>query len=60
MRYRPRFDEWELDFRLIVNDDQIPTEIIRSILEHAGKHEGLGDYRPKYGRFEVIKFEEVK
>ena len=55
MRYRPRFDEWELDFRLIVNDEQIPTEVIKEILDHAGNHEGIGDYRPKYGRFKVEK-----
>lgn len=59
MRYRPRFDEWELDFKLIVNDDQIPTEVIKEILNHAGNHEGIGDYRPKYGRFTVTRFEEV-
>ena len=60
MRYRPRFDEWELDFGLIVNDDQIPTEVLKAILEHAGNHEGIGDYRPKYGRFAVTRFEESK
>ena len=60
MRYRPRFDEWKLDFRIVVNDDQIPTEVIKGILDHAGNHEGIGDYRPKFGRFIVTKFEEVK
>ena len=57
MRYRPRFDEWELEFRLVDNDSQIPTGVLREILDHAGNHEGIGDYRPKYGRFVVTKFE---
>ena len=60
MRYRPRFDDWALDFKLIVNDDQIPVEVLKGILDHAGNHEGIGDYRPKYGRFMVTKFEEIK
>lgn len=55
-RYRPRFDDWRLDFKLIVKDLQIPEEAVSQILEHAGKHEGLGDFRPKYGKFAVIGF----
>ena len=60
MRYRPRFDIWALDFKLVVNDDQIPVEVLKGILEHAGNHEGIGDYRPKYGRFIVTRFVELK
>ncbi len=39
LRFRPRFDQWKLNFKLICNDDQIPTEVLRQILEHAGNHE---------------------
>ena len=59
MRHRPRFDEWELEFQIIDNDSQIPVDVIRAILEHSGNHEGIGDYRPKYGRFAITKFDEV-
>ena len=64
IRYRPRLDEWELDFSLRLNDEQLPVGIIKEILDHAGKYTGIGDYRPqmkgKYGKFMVTKFEEVK
>ena len=58
MRYRPKFEEWALDFTLISNDDQIPNQVLLDILEHAGNHEGIGDYRPKFGKFEVTNFEQ--
>jgi hypothetical protein len=57
MRARPRFDEWELDFTILNIDERITSSIIRSILEDAGKFIGIGNYRPRYGRFKVIKFE---
>lgn len=47
---------WTLDFVIRVLDDQIPDEILREILETAGASTGIGDFRPKYGRFEVKEF----
>ena len=60
VRYRPRFDKWKLAFDLVINEeDQIPNEVIKRILDSAGRYTGIGDYRPKFGRFMVTKFEEV-
>jgi len=59
-RARPRFDEWSLEFT-IVNKD--PTILLRDtmkrIVEDAGKWYGLGDFRPEFGLFEVVKFEAI-
>ncbi|MBN1121925.1 MAG: hypothetical protein JXJ17_12660 [Anaerolineae bacterium] len=48
---------WELAFTVIVQDDALPAAIVRTILEDAGRSSGLGDFRPRYGRFEVVRFE---
>ena len=60
MRHRPRFDEWELEFQIINRDERIQPMVIKEILENAGANIGVGDYRPKYGLFDVIKFEVEK
>lgn len=51
---------WELHFRIEVIDDQLRAEVLREILNEAGRAAGIGDYRPRYGRFQVTRFEEVE
>jgi len=64
IRYWPMFDEWELDFTLQLLDDQLPVEIVKEVLDHAGLYVGVDDYMPgrggKFGKFMVTKFKEVK
>ena len=64
VRYRPKFDEWELDFTLRLMDDQLQVKTIKEILDYAGLYCGLGDFRPqrggKFGKFTVIEFKELK
>lgn len=60
MRNRPRFDSWQATFTLIITDPSLPVETIKEILEIAGARVGIGDYRPKYGLFEVTEFEETE
>lgn len=58
---RPIWNDWEFDFILRVADESlIEGETLKELLEIAGKEKGIGTYRPKYGRFEVAKFEPVK
>jgi hypothetical protein len=40
-------------------DEQLPVSAIKEILDYAGKV-GLGDYRPRFGRFIVTEFKEEK
>ena len=56
MRCRPRFDKWELDFTIIVHDDRIDPLKVEQILENAGKYHGVGDFRPRFGLFEIASF----
>ena len=64
IRYRPMFDNWELDFTLQLHDDQLPTDVVKEIIDHAGLYVGIGDYRPgrggKFGKFMVTEFKEKK
>ena len=61
MRYRPKFNEWVLEFHVIF-EEEIPKEVIKEALEIAGKYVGIGDWRPskkgKFGKFQVTKFQE--
>ena len=59
-RYRPRFDEWGLRFTIQVTDDQLPLEVLKEILDYAGRSVGIGDFRPRFGRFIVTRFEEKR
>lgn len=47
---------WELAFTIEVQDEQVQPEVLKTILEEAGRAVGIGDYRPRYGRFEVVGF----
>jgi hypothetical protein len=60
VRSRPRFEDWQLEFTITILDEQnISPSIIKEILDVSG-NSGIGDYRPRFGRFQVIKFEEIK
>jgi len=56
-RCRPRLDTWELDFQILIRDNRIDPLKVEQILENAGRYHGVGDYRPRYGLFEITKFE---
>jgi hypothetical protein len=54
---RPRFNSWELEFTLKFDGNRVKKETLRQILEEAGAIKGIGDYRPKFGRFKVLMFD---
>ena len=60
MRSRPRFNTWELHFAVTFNDAVLNPDVVEEAIQNAGLLKGLGDYRPKYGRFKLEKFEVVK
>lgn len=53
MRTRPMFRQWSIRFRVLFNDEIISARSILEAARHAGQSVGLGDWRPKYGRFTV-------
>lgn len=55
MRARPLFKDWLLNFQVQIIDEQTwDAGMVRQVLEEAGKYQGLLDFRPLFGTFEVI------
>jgi len=56
MRARPLFKTWELSFKIEIVDEQTwDAGMVRQVLEEAGKYQGLLDFRPLFGTFEVVR-----
>lgn len=53
VRTRPIFEEWSVEFAVDFDTEIFNDADIVSFLETAGKYAGIGDYRPRYGRFSV-------
>ena len=54
MRTRPIFPVWALTFTLSFLPDQLNRDQITEILAIGGQRCGLGDYRPRFGRFDLV------
>ncbi|MDM8520293.1 hypothetical protein QUF64_09615 [Anaerolineales bacterium HSG6] len=48
---------WQLAFSLQVADEQVRPDVCKEILQEAGRAVGIGDFRPRYGRFTIDQFE---
>lgn len=59
VRARPRFDEWALEFTIEIIDPVITPAVLKQIIEDAGKYNGLLDFRPLYGLFQLTTFERM-
>lgn len=53
MRTRPRFDKWSLTVDCLINPTIVDPPTVLRAWEDAGQMIGLGDYRPRFGRFNV-------
>ena len=53
MRTRPIFPKWSLTFQVQIDDETFPKSMLEAALNDAGRLVGIGDWRPKFGRFEV-------
>lgn len=53
MRTRPRFQEWSVEIQVMVNTEIIDVEAVVQALTIAGERIGLGDFRPRFGRFTI-------
>lgn len=53
IRTRPIFRQWECQIEVGFNDEQVNKAQVMRAIEDAGTQKGLGDFRPKFGRFEI-------
>lgn len=55
MRARPIFKHWGITFQINIIDEMTwDAGMVRQVLEEAGKYQGLLDFRPLFGTFEVV------
>ncbi len=54
IRTRPCWDEWELKFSVQYDEELLEPKQVSDFVALAGRIVGLGDWRPKHGRFEVV------
>lgn len=61
-RERPALKEgWEATFELLVNvPEYVSPALLNEMLVQVGRLNGLGDFRPTYGRFNVVHFEVIR
>lgn len=61
VRCRPCFQPpWAAEFTITIVPQVLNVSDVQDALIHASLLEGLGDYRPKFGRYHVTKFEAMK
>lgn len=60
---RPRFDEWQFDCTIEVDQEQMPLPMARDLVDIAGRRIGLLEYSPRrkgiFGRFNVARWEVI-
>lgn len=54
MRMRPIFNEWEAEFSLTFEDTITNKKDVDAWVRICGEQVGLCDWRPRYGRFELV------
>ncbi len=54
MRTRPIFDEWTAVIEVEHDDEILSEEQLHQVLVAAGQQVGIGDWRPRFGRFSVV------
>jgi hypothetical protein len=57
MRTRPMFKDWGATFEIIYNDNVLDKKQVIKSIEDAGMYCGIGDWLPRYGRFEIQNIE---
>lgn len=55
MRTRPIFNDWTLAYKVSILEDIVNRDQLERWIIAAGRYKGLGDWRPRYGRFELTE-----
>jgi hypothetical protein len=60
MRVRPFFKGWSTSFQVSILEEMVAPAMLKTWITNGGNFVGIGDYRPRYGRYELKKFEVQK
>lgn len=58
MCHRPRFEEWRVDFVMMIDTDMLPVDLVQEVIIDAGKKSGFGAFRPFFGKYFLTHYEE--
>jgi hypothetical protein len=53
IRVRPLFQNWSTSFEVSILEEMAGTSTLKTWLTNGGNFVGLGDWRPRHGRYEV-------
>lgn len=60
LAHRPKFNDWALEFIMRLDDEMMTRQLLRELVDAAGKRIGLGDFRPDckgpFGKFQVTSW----
>lgn len=60
MTIRPMIEKgWKVKFNIIDLNESFSKEELKNLFDYCGKFIGVGDWRPKYGRYSIISIKEV-
>ena len=54
------FPSWQVTYNLLVNDEIVSKSDLKKYLSRAAVAEGLGTWRPRYGRFKTAEFKDAE
>jgi hypothetical protein len=54
IRMRPKFPKWKLNFDVSYLEDVVNKKDVMKWVEEAGRIVGIGDFRPRFGRFAIV------
>lgn len=57
-KIRPLLMNWSMTFTVHCFDARLTKPILKTIMSYAGTFIGMGDWRPIYGRFELVGLDE--
>lgn len=60
IRTRPLFRNWRATFVLSINTTVASDASVKRWVQDAGALVGVGDWRPRHGRYDVLKVEEIR
>ena len=56
MRVRPFFKNWSTTFQVSILEEMVTPQMLKTWVTNGGNFVGIGDYRPRYGRYELKQF----
>ncbi len=55
VRYRPEYPRWQIDLEIEFDNTVISAEQVVNLVARAGFNVGVGEWRPQFGRFRVVR-----